>query len=428
MVKQAEPCKRPEWLMAVLGLVTLASAGIIQAEPLTLSGGVNSEFSDNVTRSSSNEVSDTETRVNLSLAHQSDPGRCDSRTSADVGYGVWHDETFDPQDYVSLSFNGACELVRGLSWTLSDNIRDVSQDSRASDTPNNRTRKNVFSTGPVYSLMLSPVDQATVSAKYQNTEFNEPEQTDSERYIGTASWNHTFSQTLSGGLQYSSNRAELDSGTEIDTDTASILFAKSWQATSFSGSIGVSEIESRSGGNTQASEAFVGDLSLERDINPITQVYVRASHQLTDQTSDFDIRFEEFEFNLQETSQVEVSALDAGIARQFSDGAQVTLGVFASRSDFTDTDQVEDSGGARVNYSQPLSALWSFQSGARYQYRTYEQTINDETYSVDAGLNYKVSQKLGIAARVGHNARVSETSAGESRENWVSLGLNYQFF
>ena len=428
MDKRVRPRKCSDCSMLFLVLTSLLFVGGLQAEPLTLSGGVTSRFTDNATRSSSDKTSDAETRVNLSLGHQSDPGRCESRTAANVGYGIWHNETFDPQDYVALSFNGDCELVRGLSWTLSDNIRDVSANSRASDTPDNRTRKNVFRTGPVYSLMINPRNRVTLSAQYENTNFSEQEQTDSERYIGTAAWNHLFSQTLSGGLQFSTNQAELDTGTEIDTDTVSVLFSKSWQTTRVSGSIDVSEIESRFGGNIQSSDAVVGDLSLERDINPVTQFYIRASHELTDQTSDFDIRFDEFVFNLQETSQVEVSALDAGIARQFSDGSQLDLGVFASRSDFIESDVLEESGGVRVNYGRPLTELWSFQSGAKYQYRTYEQSLNDEIYSVEAGLNYKLSQKLGINGRVGHNARISEASAGESRENWVSLGLNYQFF
>ena len=426
--QQRGPYQRSVLASSVLILVTMSSAVMVQAEPLTLSGGVISRFSDNVTRVSANEVSDTETRVNLSLAHQSDPGRCQSGTSADLGYGVWHDNTFESQDYVSLNFNGACRLARGLSWELSDSIRDVSQNSRANDTPDNRTRKNIFSTGPVYSLMLSPVDRATVSAKYQNTEFDEPEQTDSERYIGTASWNHTFSQTFSGGLQFSTNRAELDTLREIDTDTVSILFSKSWPATRVSGSIGVSEIESRFGSSAQSTEALVADLSLERDINAVTRAYIRASRELTDQTSDFDIRFEEFVFNLQQTSQVEVSALDAGISRQFSGGDQLNLAVFASRSDFIGTDEIEESAGLSIGYSRPLSGLWSFQSDARYRYSTYEDDLNDENYSVEAGLNYNLSQQLGIAGRVGHNARISETIAGDSRENWVSLSLDYRFF
>lgn len=429
MAKLAGPRKCPEFFRFTVVCAVLGATNIAQAEPLTLSGGLTSRFSDNVARTSSNETSDTETRVNLSLAHQTDPGKCEARTAADVGYGVWRDDTFDPRNYAALDFAGDCEIARGLFWEVSDNLRDVTQNARASDTPDNRTRKNVFRTGPVYSLMLGQLDQLTFSAKYQNTDFSESEDTDSDRYIGTASWNHLFSQTLSGGLQFSTNRAELDTGAEIDTDVAKAILSKSWQATRFSGSIGVSEIESRFGGNTQSSDGVVWDFSLEREINPVTQAYVRGSRELTDQTSDFDIRFGEVVFNLRETSAVEVTALNAGFARQFSDASRVDVSVFANRADYIRTDEVEDRVGFSVNHRRTISTLLTLQTRARYQHRTFEaDDLDDDTYSAAIGLSYELSQDLDISGRVGHTTRDSDSGTSEYHENWASLGLNYQFF
>lgn len=428
MDKQAVLWHHPERLATAFILTAMLVSGATQAEPITLSGGLDNRFSDNVNLSSSNETSDIESRVNLRLAHQSDPGKCEANTAADLGYGVWYDNTFDPENYASLSFFGDCELARGLSWQVSDNLRDVPQDAGAGDTPNNRTRKNVFRTGPVYSLRLGQLDRLTFSAQYQNTEFSEPQETDSERSIGSASWNHIFSQTFSGGLQFSTNRAELDTGVEIDTDTASVIFSKSWQATRLSGSIGASELESRFGSTIQTSKGTVGDISLERDINPTTQFFIQGSRELTDQTSDFDIRFGEFVFDLRETSAVEVTALRAGLARKISDGGQLNLTVFGSRSDYLSANEVEDTGGVTLGYSRPLSAVLSFQTQARYRYRTFDQDVDDQTYGADVGLNYRLSEDLGINGRVGHTARKSDLGANEYQENWVSLGLSYQFF
>lgn len=429
MAKLVGSRKCPEFVRFTVICTAFATINVAQAEPLTLSGGLTNRFSDNVALEPSDETSDIETRVDLTLAHQTDPGECEARTAASVGYGVWYDDTFDPEDYASLDFAGDCRLARGLSWEVSDNLRDVTQNARASDTPDNRTRKNIFRTGPVYSLMLGELDRLTFSAKYQNTDFSEPEDTDSERYIGTTSWNHIFSQTLSGGLQLSTNRAELDTGAEIDTNVASLFFSQSWQATQFSGSIGVSEIESRFGGSTQSSDGVVWDVSLEREINPVTQAYIRASRELTDQTSDFDIRFGEVVFNLRETSEVEVTALDAGFVRQFSDASRITVGLFANRADYIRADDIEDSIGVTANYSRTVSAQLSLQTRARYQYRTFDaDSVNDNTYSADIGLLYELTQDLGLNGRIGHTTRNSDLSSSEYQENWISVGLAYQFF
>lgn len=412
-----------------MACTVLAAANVAHSEPLTLSGGLTSRFTDNAARTSSNETSDTETRANLTVAHQTDPGECEARTAAELGYGVWHDDTFDPRNYVALDFDGDCEIARGLSWEVSDNLRDVSQNARASDTPDNRTRKNVFNTGPVYSLMLGQLDQLTFSAKYQNTDYSEPEDPDSDRYIGTASWNHIFSQTLSGGLRFSTNQAELDTGAEIDTDVASVFFSKSWQATSLSGSIGVSEIESTFGGNTQTNDGVVWNFSLDREINPVTQAYVRASRELTDQTSDFDVRFGEVVFNLRETSAVEVTAVSAGFVRQFSDASSIDVGLFGNRQHYFRTDEVEEAVGFSVNYNRTISTLLSLQTRGRYRHRTFDSDdVDDDTYSADIGLVYELTQALDVSGRVGHTTRDSDSSLGEYQENWVSLALDYQFF
>lgn len=429
MARSAGPRKCPELFTLTMACTVLATANVAQSEPLSLSGGLTSRFSDNAARTSSNEISDTETRASLTVAHQTDPGDCEARTAAELGYGVWQDDTFDPRNYVALDFDGDCEIVRGLSWEASDNLRDVTQNARASDTPDNRTRKNVFKTGPVYSLNLGQLDQLTFSAKYQNTEYSEPEDPDSDRYIGSASWNHIFSQTLSGGLRFSTNQAELDTGAEIDTDVASVFFSKSWQATTLTGSIGVSEIESSFEGDTQTNEGTVWSFSLNREINPVTQAYVRASRELTDQTSDFDIRFGEVVFNLRETSAVEVTAGSAGFVRQFSDASTIDVGVFGNRSHYFRTDEIEDAVGFSVDYNRTVSTLLSLETRGRYQHRTFESDdIDDDTYSADIGLIYELTQDLDVSGRVGHTTRDTDSGLGEYQENWVSLALDYRFF
>jgi len=416
--------------LAIAGVLLVgATATPVSAEPLALSGGLINKFSDNTTRASSNEISDIETRVNLRATHQSDPGLCFSDTLADIGYGIWHDKTYDPETYTNLDFKGACDLARGFRWEVSDNLRDVAQDSRGTDTPDNTTRKNVFRTGPVYSLSLSKVDQLRLSAKYENTEFSEPEETDSERYIGSATWNRLFSESLSGGITLSTNKAEFDTGAEIDTDVASVIFSKTWSTTRIAGSLGVSKIDSDFAGSSQSSDGWVGNIELERDINPVTVFYLNASRELTDQTSDFDIRFGEFVFDLREVSEVEVTAIDTGLRRQFSDASQLDLNIFANRADYIRANETEDRLGLSVNYRRPIIPLLTLSTTLRYQYETFdEDNVDQETASLGIGLTYEVTRDLGVSGRIGHTSRTSDAPTSEYEENWILIGLDYRFF
>ncbi len=398
------------------------------AEPVTLLGGIESIFSDNVTQSASNEVSDTETRVTLSVQHQSDPGRCRLETGGSLGYGVWADSTYDPETYADLAFRGLCELRPGLTWQLSDNLNQVQQDSRGTDTPDNRTLKNIFRTGPSYVIPISNRDQVSLSINYENTEFREPEETDSERYIGSAGWNHLFNPTLSGGISVTADRAELDNGGEIDTDSVSFNWSKAWAATRFRGSLGVSELTSRFGSFEQSSDGWIGELFLERDVTSSVAFFFEASRELTDQTSDFDIRFQDFVFNLRETTEVEVTAVSTGLNKSYSNNADLSVRLYANRADYLRTDDREDVAGFNLAYSQPLRPLLSMQVSGNYEYSRFEvDSQDDRTLRLRAGLTYSATNDLDVTAQVGHENRESDLPVRDFDENWVSLGVNYRF-
>lgn len=422
---------RRSWKSRVAAGITLGTglsllSFVASGDPVRLSAGMDNRFSDNMRQSPNNEESDLETRVRLKVEHQSDPGVCNSNLFGDLGYGYWYSDTFDPKTYTTVQYVGDCELADRLMWRVSDNLRDVTQDTRSTSTPDNTTRKNVFRTGPSYTLRLSAVDQIVLSADYENTEFSQPEETDSERAIGTVAWSHLFDATLSGGLTLSTNRAELDTSEEIDTDTARITFNKLWPASRVRGSVGYSSMERRLNALTRKSKAWVGDITIDRDINPSAKMYLIASRELTDQTSDFDFQFDEFGFNLRESSTVEVTAARLGVDKRFSNGANINGALFGHRSKYLDTNNTEDQVGFDVRYQRPVAVQLDAHVRSRYSYISYtENDANDDLVNLEFGLTYQASRKLSLAARVGHNRRTSDIATREYDENYAVLGLNY---
>lgn len=415
-------------LTLALLVPSLLASSIAQAEPVRITGSLDNRLSDNTRKASSSEKTDLESRISVSVQHVKDPGKCNSSLDGRLGYGYWLDDTFDPELYTDVGFQGNCDLASGLDWFLSNRLSDVRQDSRRADVPDNTTRKNVFTTGPRYTLFLTQRDQLQFSLQYQNTEFEEPEENDSERVIGSAAWNHLFSPTLNAGISVSSNQAELDSGVEIDVNTASVTFGKNWPTTDLSGSLGISEIETTFGSGSQKSDGLVGDLSINREITPSADFFFTANRELTDQTSDFDFQFGEFEFNLTETEAVEVTALNTGIDKRFSDGTTLNAGIGASRSEFLTSETKEDRLGLNVRGSRPLDSRVSVTSSFRLDYLTYEENeSNDSIIALDVGVTYALSRDLGLNARLGHERRSTDVSRREYRENWILIGLSYRF-
>lgn len=398
------------------------------SEPPTLSGGLTNRYSDNIRRVPEGAEDDVETRATLRFAHQTDPGNCNARTAANLGYGVWSDDTYDPETYTELDFLGDCSLTDNIRWELSDNMRDVVQDSRSVDTPDNRTRKNVFRTGPVFTARLSQVDRLELSGQYENTTFEENSEIDSERLLGSIWYNRSFSPSTILGVRYLVDRAELDTDEEVDRDTISLTFNKTWSATEISGSFGYTEFERRFMDVVLESDAVVGELTLQRDVSAATALFLSATHQLTDQTSDFDLQIGDITINLRETIGVEVTTVRAGIRTVYSDRSRIELALFSNRSDYLETEDEEDSRGVDFRYRLPILSRLDGLIGARVERRSFEPEEQDDTISnVDVGLSYQATRKLDVIGRVGRSSRDSNVPAIEYEDNWFEVGLDYRF-
>ncbi|WP_372965405.1 outer membrane beta-barrel protein [Marinobacter sp.] len=412
-------------------MFTLAVAGTTAsnvAAQTEITGGIDSRYTDNARKSDSGEVSDLESRVYIKADYTSDPGRCNANLRGTVGYSYWLDDSFDDETYGEMDFIGDCELADQLYWDAANTLREVNESSRAGDTPDNRTRKNVFSTGPRYNWRINNANWLTLSTRYENTEFSDIEDSDTERYTGTASWNHLFSQTLNGGLSATYSRTDYDSGSEVDVKTGRVTFSKRWATTDVSGSVGISEIETRFGATTQSSDGLVGELAISRALTQSSDWYFRAAHELTDRTSNLDFRYGDFQFNLQDSISVETSTVSTGFNQRFSNSSTLNVDLYGSQSDYLDSPEREDGGGVRLRYSRPVAQRTNAYLGLGYDYQTYaSDNVDDRTSSVELGAEYQASRELNLQARMGHENRVSDQASSEYNENWVLLGVEYQF-
>ena len=416
-------------LFWVLMGAALLSPTMAFAEPAVVSIGLDSRLSNNISKVRTDKETDLESRVYLGVQHTSDPGACNSDLATQVAYSRWLDDTFSPENTAEMDFQGDCRLGPNLTWQASNYLRDVAQDSRVSGTPDNRTQKNVFSTGPILTLRLGAVDELVFSAAYENTEFREPEQTDGERLSGSVGWNHLFSPSFTAGLSVAIDRSELDTEEEIDRVTYGFPFTKTWAVTALSGFIGYGQVEtSLRNRPDEEYNTFVANLLAVRQVNQTTKITLEASRELTDQTTDFDSRFDDFVFDLDQTSAVEVTAVRLGIGNDLGGTAELDVGFFGNRSDYLDTDVEEDSVGVDVLYRRPITGQLSTTMGTRYEYQTFSQDgSDDEIVRVNAGLEFRLNRQLDLISRVGFEQRTSEVVSREYEEAWVLVGVQYQF-
>jgi hypothetical protein len=172
----------------------------------------------------------------------------------------------------------------------------------------------------------------------------------------------------------------------------------------------------------------VGELNLTRALNPSTNWYLSAARELTDQTSSFDIRFEEFEFNLTESISVQTTTVSTGVNKSFSDQSSLTADVFANQSDYLGTDELNESVGLNIRYSRSFSESVSGNTMLGYRRSTFEPGDSDsQTLRLEIGLDYQASRKLSLFGKLGHEQRTSSVSSREYDELWGLLGVEYKF-
>lgn len=417
------------WVVSIGTGFLLAATGPAMAATSSLSGGIDNRFTDNARRTSSDEQSDLETRVNLNVGYQSDPGECTSAVNMGLGYGYWHDDAFDSEINTNGTLQGECELAQGLVWQASDTLSQVTRDNRQAQTPDNQTRRNVFRTGPRYTLRLTQVDELQFSAAYENTQFEEPEEPDSERVTGSSAYNHSFSDTLQGGLTASAERTELDTGQELDRESAAVTFNKTWATTRVSGSLGQNRLESRFGGQEVSSDGLTGTFNLTREINPTSEFTLNANRRLTDQTSTVGIQFGDFNFNLTESAAVEITVVRAGYNARYSNGSSFGAEIFGSRSDYIQTGEREERSGFDLRYSRSVTELLSWFTDFGYQHQSFEdESAEDDLVQLSAGLDYQLSERMDVRSSIGHQRKTSDVATREYDENWIVVSLNYRFF
>ncbi|KAA1175040.1 outer membrane beta-barrel protein [Marinobacter salinexigens] len=416
-------------LAALSSLVACGSFSLpAAAEPIAYSIGLEERYTDNAKQVSSGEESDLESRVNFGINYNSDPGRCNGSIAAKLGYGRWLDDTYDPETYIDSDLLGDCQLANNLYWDVSNRTRDVVQDSRGGNNPDNTSRKNIFSTGPRYMMRLSPQDTLTLDARFESTNYDEPDETDSDRYVGTAAWNHLLSSTFSGGLSFQLDQSEMDTGQEIDRQTANVNFNKRWVSTVVSGSVGASKIESSFAGFSSDNNGMVWSLFLERELNSSSSITLSGSHQLTDQTSDYDIVFAGLVFNVQETEAIELTVVRAAYRNNLSNGDTFELGVSYDVTDYLSSGYQEDSYGIDASYNRKLTSRLRGHASGSFNSNSYsDDDTDDQTVTTSLGLQYDMSRSLSSRLTVGREERISDVTSREYVEHWIVLGVNYRF-
>lgn len=410
-------------------VLTLWPMAVAWADPATVDVFANTRYSDNIDkRASWNAEEDFEHRVGIGINKQSGGGTCEGAIGGDVAFVTYQRDTNSDEISATVDASGVCEPNRNFSWSARDTLRDVRSTTRAPDSPSNRERRNVFATGPTFTIHPSQRDNLSLDIEYQMTRFQESLEDDTDRITTTGRWNHIVSPRLNGGLALSRSDIEYRrTEEELARDNANVFFSWRRRNGEWSGQAGYSWLESEQGILTNETNGFTGQLRYSHRWDGGTSAYGEVRRSITDVSTDLDIRIPGLDLNLTETSAVQVTALTVGASQQWSSRTSTDLTLSRTEQAYERSGTTEERFNGDFGLSHRLATNLSGRVSAGYVREDFGAGSDDvDTVRGQLGLDYQRTRDLNLNASVGHENRYVVGGPGnEYDENWIQVGIRY---
>ena len=398
------------------------------ADPLRLDLFADTRYSDNINKNEQNPQEEFVHRVGIGFDKATDPGTCEADLGGDVAFRHYQRDTNSDDVTGSLDLNGNCQPNPWFRWSARNTLREIRSNTAAPDSPANRERRNVFSTGPTFIWPVSARDSLSLDLRYQMTRFEEATQDDSDRVTATTQWQRIWTQRLSGGL--AASRSEIDmrrTEEELTQENVNVFFNYRFPNGVLSGQFGKSWLTTEFGPFEQKTDALTGNLRYDHDWGGGTSTYITAGRRLTDASTDIDIEIQGLEFTLTETTGVQVTNVGTGINHRWTGRTSSSLDLSYAESDFqasgTREERYTASGSVNHRLSETLDGTW--RAGAtREDFGAGNIWVN--TYRSSLGLNYQRTRDLSLNASLGLETRNIEGGPGNQYdEHWIQAGLRY---
>ncbi|WP_166646072.1 outer membrane beta-barrel protein [Halospina denitrificans] len=398
------------------------------ADPATVDVFANSRYSDNINKREENTEEEFEDRVGIGISKITRPGTCEGSLNGDVAFVTYRNDTNDDEFSGTVDANGVCEPNRNFRWSARDTLRDVRTTTQAADSPANRERRNVFSTGPTFTIHPGRRDNLSLDVEYQMTRFQESTDDDSDRLTTTGRWQHLFTSTLNGGLAVSRSDIEFrQTDEELTRDNANAFF--SWQRPNgqWSGELGYSWLESERGVVINETNGLTGRLRYSHQWDAGTSAFGEVRRSITDVSTDLDVRIPGLDLNLTETSAVIVTAVTAGISQQWTARTSSDASFSGIQQEFDRAGITEERFSMGLGVNHRISDNFSGRASTGYVREDFGTGVDPVgTARAELGVDYQRTRDLSFNAGIGHEIRdVVGGPGNEYHENWAQIGVRY---
>ena len=424
------PDKRDTVRLATTLVLLVASATALAENTAVIDTGIG--FSDNIARSSSDEIDETLASIGLRVGMEREEGRLTGLFNADVEYIAYLDDTYDDDVYGRVDLSGDYAFVPEMfSWRLEESWGQVRRDPFAVYNPANVENSNYFATGPDFSFHFGSRTFMTATARWSDTSY-EKSPRDYNRLGGGIALGRTISERSSLAFHAYTARVEFDDpafGSDYDAQEYFGRYMAEGARTRLELDAGYTEIHDY--GESNGNPLF--RLSVSRDVTARSVLTFTAGTEFSDSGQVFQ-ESGEGSGGLGGASDV-ISVGDPFERRYFELGwstsgerSRLGMGVNYRQELYESLTALDrDITAIYVDYNRSLTEAMRLSLGARYEMEQYDDgSYDDDRLELRAGLDWDVSRRVFVGAEYELYKGDSNSPLREYDENRAWLRFGYR--
>jgi len=389
------------------------------------------ERSDNITRVTTDETSETTALVGLVLGIDTVRPRLVADISADLQYREYLNHTYENELLGGLDGTVTYQLVpERLAWVIEDNFAQIAVDGRLVDTPDNRQNVNYFTTGPDITLPLGARTALQVLGRYSDVSYEETPE-DNEVMEGSLALVRQVSTATTVSLVGTREEIRYDRNAlyaDKDLTRAFLRLVTESRRASFSVDLGYSVVDVA---QQDSEDGPIASLNITLPVAARSRLTIEAGTELA--TTEDVLRRD------QDATGVDIGIEDVLASADVfqSDYAYLSWDTELPRGSFgvavnagRETHDVEVSRdreiyGANIGITRSLSPRVEARIAGRYEmdrFLSNDQEVDELTASI--GLLWRVSREFSISLRYDHIRGTGNDDSNDYVENVAYVGFS----
>ena len=410
----------------LLWMVMMSTCAVART---SFSYGINAEYTDNASLSSSNEEEEVQTSTLAGFSWTENSAKLLADVNIMVDHTSYGDNIYSDDTWFYLN-SEVTWIVRPSSflWHIEDYYTRLARNVRLPDTPNNLINTNVFSTGPDLFFRLNSSNQLMVSGRITEYTF-ETITADSQRENITVSWLNNLSSETELSINFEYHNAEFEELPDADFYREDIFLRldSQYSRSTLLIDLGASYVNKESGDDV---DGFLTRLNFRRQFRE--QSFIQADMYLQYTDSGLDLSSGGSSGNELDLAGEQISG-DIFYDKQFQLTYNLGSGIssYDMRAFVRDVDyevilQDRRSKGIGLGHNYVVSELLQLNSFLQFNRYDYIDTNSIDNVLVGGlQINYRISREYTFRVNYNYIQQESDDSTSEYQENRVLLSFFY---